>query len=222
MDARYLFRNPDKQSEMAFVFLPGRLDEPDDFTSNGFVEDLWKKGIDADVVIADAHLGYYYERIFDERMMEDIIQPLRKRGYRQILAVGVSLGGFGAVMMEKDHPGTWDGIILIAPFVGDQNAILRQVRESNGLDSVDFPRELTDDDYTAQFWKWMREYKRDPEFPIYLGLGTDDRMYNDQILLAQAIGPDRIIRTRGGHNWVVWKELWQKLLIMLDQEQREG
>ena len=222
MDAVHLDKNPGKQSEIVFVFLPGRRDEPEDFIKNGFIDDLWKKGINADVVIADAHLGYYYERIFDDRLMQDIINPLKEKGYKEIWAVGVSLGGFGAVMFERDHPDSWDGIIMIAPFIGDQDDVLKQVRESEGIDAGKFAQNLTDDDYTARFWQWIQSYGRRPSFPIYIGLGTDDRMYEEQVRLLDAMDADRVIQIPGGHNWKVWETIWQQLLDAWVASEYEG
>lgn len=212
MDAISLRNDPSRQSDTVFVFLPGRRDEPRDFISNGFVDALRKKGIDADVVIADAHLGYYYERILDERLWEDVVGPLKGKGYRQIWAAGVSLGGFGAIMFERDHPGTWDGVIMIAPFIGDQDAVLESIIQEQDLASVRFPDNLSEDDYSARFWQWMQAYQQKKEFPIYLGLGTGDRMYEEQSALKQAVDPDKVIEIEGGHVWTVWQILWDQLL----------
>ena len=215
MEAVWKQQVPGQSSPRLVVFLPGRHDEPEDFERNGFLKAMWDSGISADAVLPDAHLGYYYERNFSERFNEDIINEARSRGYKSIWAVGVSLGGFGAVMFERDHPGTWDGIVLVAPFTGDQRSVLKKIRSAPSLKAVEFAPHRTNDEYTANFWERFQTYLQDPEFPIILGYGAEDRMAIDQSMLARELNQQHVVLVPGGHNWHAWKQLWSRLLPIL-------
>lgn len=214
METTWIEQVPGATSDTLFVFLPGRFDKPQDFIENGFLKDMRTNGIDGDAVIANAHLGYYYKRNLDVRLLEDVIQPAVDKGYTKIWAVGVSLGGFGAVMVERQHPGTWNGIVLIAPFTGDDEGVLEEVLRSDSLDDVSFKKDRTADDYTANFWVWMRDYVKDPPFPIFLGYGTEDRMAAEQARLGRTLPDDRVITVSGGHKWPVWEEIWADILFI--------
>lgn len=212
---------PASRSENLVVFIPGRRDKPQDFLDKGFVDALWSAGVEADVALPDAHLGYYYRRTFSERFLADVIELARDRGYREIWAVGVSLGGFGALMFERDHPGTWNGVVLVAPFAGDHEAVLRQIREAPNLQAVHFSQNTTDDDYTENFWNWLQDYQRHPSFPIFLGYGEQDRMQVEQALIAEILPQDSVVAIPGKHEWSTWKQLWDKMLPLIPLQGRD-
>ena len=67
-----------------FVFLPGNGDSPETFEKKGLFELLREKGIAADMVAVDAHLGYYLNNSIVVRLKEDVIEPARARGTREI------------------------------------------------------------------------------------------------------------------------------------------
>ena len=159
--------------------------------------------------------GRHYRRTFSERVLSDVIGPARSRGYRTIWAVGVSLGGFGAIMFERDHPGTWDGVVLIAPFAGDQKDVLQRIHDAPSLQAVSFSPGRTDDDYTENFWHWLQQYQRNPAFPILLGYGEQDRMQADQAIIAGILPAGTVVTIPGKHEWSVWRELWEALALQI-------
>lgn len=141
--------------------------------------------------------------------------PARAMGYREIWAVGVSLGAFGAVMFERDHPGTWTGLVLIAPFAGDQDDVLETIHSASSLQDVSFPEDRNDDNYTENFWNWLQAYQGDPYIPIYLGYGEQDRMQAEQAQIAAILPKERTVTMEGTHIWEVWEKLWARLLPLL-------
>ena len=71
-----------QRPDTVLVLLPGAYSRPEEFVEEGFVAALRDRGIAADVVIADAHLGYYRDRSIFERLQEsDVFAPVRARGY---------------------------------------------------------------------------------------------------------------------------------------------
>ena len=106
------------RAKRLIVMLPGIYDKASEFVSEGFVADLRERGIDADVLMPEAHYGYYEARDVDVRLEEDVFAPARTQGYKEIWIVGVSLGGLGSLLYSAEHPETVKGILLIAPFPG--------------------------------------------------------------------------------------------------------
>lgn len=50
--------------------------------------------------------------------------------------------------------------------------------------------------------------------PVYLGFGSEDRYISSDELLAKILPADRVIVLQGGHDWKIWKKLWE---IFLDR-----
>src|SRR5262245_15611963 len=125
------------------VCLPGRRDRPEDFDRFGFAAAAARAGARVDLIAADAHLGYYYKRIIVERLHEDAIAPARPR-YRRIWLVGVSIGGTGALLYAARHPENVDGIVLLAPFLGEEK-VIDEVAAAGGLRNWRPPQPLAPD-----------------------------------------------------------------------------
>ena len=84
----------DVQAPMLIVLLPGIHDAPGKFQENNFISEAYSKGLAADFVAVDSHIGYFETHTIVERLRTDIILPARKAGYQKIWLVGISLGGF--------------------------------------------------------------------------------------------------------------------------------
>lgn len=191
---------------------------PADFVENGFLEVLRESGISADAVLVDAHLGYYYRRTFSDRLATDVLAVARENGYQEVWVVGVSLGGLGAILFERDHPGSWNGIVLLAPFPGDQKEVLNRVLSATSIEEIEFSESLSEDDYTARFWSWLQAYKENPGFPILLAYGEQDRIKEGQSAIAGVLPEEWVFTAPGGHDWETWRRLWVKLMPVLKAE----
>jgi len=105
------------------VLLPGIRDTRDDFERHGFIAAVRERDLPVDLVAVDAHFGYYTKRTLIERLLADVIVPAREDGYDRVILVGVSLGGLGALITAREAPDQVDGIVLIAPFLGEKKFI---------------------------------------------------------------------------------------------------
>jgi pimeloyl-ACP methyl ester carboxylesterase len=197
-----------------FVFLPGLGDQPEKFVEHGFVENVRRLSYDA--VTADAHFGYYRERSLRPRLEEDVIARLRGK-YEEIWLVGISLGGFGSAIYSVDYPGI-TGIILLAPFLGDEDA-WGPIEQAGGLAHWDPgpPKEDEDERTLQKMWTWLKGYATGEERPkLYLGYGDEDRFKRPGALLAKVLPSERVAVVPGGHKWATWERAFAQLLSTLD------
>ncbi len=177
-------------SRCLVVFLPGRGDTPEHFVRNGLPEELQRAGSRCALLGVDSHLGYYFEKTIIDRLREDVIAPARARGVEEIWLVGISLGGFGSLLYEKEHPGEIAGIVAIAPFLGDEGAEFTAFRawlEANGPASPGRP-------------------------PLFLVYGTGDRFAEVNGKLAARLPAGHVFQVRGGHTWAAWRRGWAAFL----------
>ncbi len=205
---------PGERQSRLIVYLPGRKDRPEDFETKGLWQALQQQPLPFDAVAVDAHLGYYLKMSVVERILRDVVEPARARGYTEIYVVGNSLGGLGALLVEKSHPGTWAGIFLLAPFLGDDKDLYRAFENAGGVrkwaPDVDFART----DFSPRLWLWLKDW---PEHaasrpPLYLAYGESDRLRLGIDHLSPLLPPHRVLSTPGAHNWQTWLPLWRSLL----------
>ena len=192
-------------TDSLLLLLPGRHDSADDFGRYGFPDQARAAGLKAEVLAADAHLGYFARRVVHTRLHEDVIAPARRRGRRAVWIAGISLGALGAVVASCELPGQVDGLILMAPYLGP-DALVREIERQGGLarwtarGDFGFPR----------LWSWLRGYA-DPGAerpPLVLAFGASDRYAGAHRLLAGVLPPDRVLTRAGGHDWPTWDGLW--------------
>lgn len=175
-------------SRCLVIFLPGRGDTPEHFVRNGFPEDLRRAGSRCALRAVDSHLGYFFERTITGRLREDVIAPARAQGFEEIWLVGISLGGFGALLYEKEHPGEIAGIVAIASYLGDREQ---------------FP----------DFWTWLEGYGPDAgRTPLFLAYGERDRFAGVNGRLADRLPAGHVFRVRGRHTWATWRRAWDAFL----------
>lgn len=197
------------------IFMPGMLDTPDSFRERGFLDDAAAASDRCDLVAVDGHFGYYRTGQIRERVRRDILRLAESRGYDEFWIVGISMGGMGTMLVAQDNPGRIRGVVLLAPFLGDE-AITDAIEEAGGLAEWTPPDDLDpydSDEFDDALWAWLRGYAvgDDPRPELYMGHGEDD-VRDGVSLLAATQAPQRFGTTPGGHNWNTWRVLWQRLL----------
>ena len=140
------------------------------------------------------------------RLHEDIVLPARKAGYENIWLLGISMGGFGSLLYASENPDQVDGVILLAPFLGD-NSSIDEIAASGGLAS--WNSELSKlKDYEIAIWAWLR----DSDTPVILGFGESDGMAEGyRRVLTDVLEPSSVYTLEGGHKWTTWKPLWDQI-----------
>ncbi len=205
------YRGP-VDSKILIVFLPGIGDLAEDFERQGFVHDLQRHHVSADAVAVDAHFGYYAKRIVLERITEDVLAAATDAGYREIWLVGVSLGGFGAACYAAQHHERVSGLVLLAPYLGE-NAIANEIAEAGGVARWN-AGPAASHDFVRGLWQWLKHHVShgEPRPPIYLGYGTGDKFARTNGVLAAALPPAQVFAIAGGHDWRTWRKLWRLFL----------
>jgi pimeloyl-ACP methyl ester carboxylesterase len=189
------------------VMLPGAYSDPREFVDEGYVEAVRSRGLAADVVIADAHLGYFEDRSVFVRLREDVLQPARAAGYRQVWLVGISLGGFAALGVAARRIAPVDGIVALAPYLG-QRTLLKAIDDAGGplaWAGRNPPRAGTDE-LDADIWRWLATRPAEP--PVFLGAGRSDRFADAHRTMATLLPAERVREAEGGHDWPAWRALW--------------
>ncbi len=215
-----LFLHPspcaDARPPALLVLLPGAYSTPGEFVEAGFVQAVRQRRLHADIVIADAHLGYFIDRSVIQRLHADVVQPARARGVQQVWLVGISLGGFGAMGYAIRHADHTTGVLAIAPYLG-RRGLQQEINAAGG--PLDWralntpPREADDLDHAL--WTWLTDrhlQQAHDQPPLYLGAGRDDRFAAAHRQMAALLPPDRSDTVPGGHDWPPWSALWERWL----------
>jgi pimeloyl-ACP methyl ester carboxylesterase len=210
-------QSPDVRARRLIVMLPGIYDTASDFVREGFVRDLRTRGINADVLMPEAHFGYYEARDIDVRLEADIFAPARAQGYEEIWIVGVSLGGLGSLIYSSQHAGTVTGILMIAPFPGS-DSVLGEIRQAGGLRTwAATPQAQGDNERPALRWLAAvgnpgKDVNAAKAPQIFMGTGRSDYLVAGQRLLADALPSANVRYVDGAHDWATWRAIWRDFL----------
>jgi pimeloyl-ACP methyl ester carboxylesterase len=203
------------------VILPGFGNDATDLEDRGVAEAIHQSWPEADVLLASATFAYYRDGKLVPRLHEEIVQPARRRGYAQIWLAGASMGGMGALLYEREHPGELTGIVLFAPFLGS-GELLNEIRAAGGprkWNPGPLPAEMNPDNYQRQVWKMVKGWADRPEFArrVWLACGTSDHLIDDVRLLAPELPGARYLELSGGHTWGLWlsgaKEVFSRIRL---------
>lgn len=194
------------------VFLPGRWSRVEEFEREGFFEIARKRWPQACLVAPDLHLGYYKNQSIARRLHEDVILPARRSGVTQVRIVGISMGGLGALIYDVEYPGNADELILLSPFVGEEEA-LQEIEAAGTLQNWQ-PGTIAERDFTRKLWLRLRENrlsgKEKSPTPILLGCGTEDRLAPSNRLFAKEfLKPEAQTWIPGNHDWPTWRLLFE-------------
>lgn len=212
---------------LLFVFLPGNGDPITVFRKEGLVEAVRRRGLPADMVAVNAHIGYYENGTVLTRLKEDVIGPAKAKGYEQIWLVGNSLGGYGSLSYAREYPDDVTGVVLLGPFLGREKSV-DEIKRAGGILQWT-PAEIklkTEDEWDKYLWLWIKDRVQQEKLrlsagecvqkecnpKVYLGYGRRDRFSYGQELLASLLSREQVIVIDGGHDWTTWTRLWNLFL----------
>jgi len=211
---------PQPSSERVLVIvLPGFGSDAAELKDRGIAQAIQESWPEADILLTSATFAYYRDGKLVPRLREEIVRPSLLKGYRRIWLAGASLGGMGALLYERDHPGEIEGIALFAPFLGD-GKLLDEIRAAGGprkWDPGPLPAEMNADNFQRQVWKMVKGWADRPELArrVWLACGTSDHLLDDARLLAPELPEGHYLELPGGHTWSLWvraaKELFSRV-----------
>ena len=209
----YYATGPAAQDRALLLLFPGRSDTAADFEKQGFVEVARKSQAPLDLVAVDARLGYYISKTLGQRVATDVIVPARAHGYRSFWLSGISMGGLGALIYAQQHPKEVEGVLAIAPFLGDDD-VIKEIEQAGGLAKWKAIGKAKPGDYQRELWLWLGQcLPRAQGCPrIFLGFGQSDRFARAQRLLAAVLPSDQIVEVSGGHEWAPWLRIFELAL----------
>ena len=206
-------------SQGLLVMLHGAGDSPELFVHNGFIATLRAAGWPLDVLAVEAHSDMYLDKSVITRLHEEVIAPELAARPRPLWLLGISLGGMGAGLYARAHPGTVQGMLLLAPFFAVRGTIA-EVTRAGGLDKWQ-PGDVASGDDERGLLAWLRHWQAASGPEIWLGYGTNDRYAPASELLAARLAPDHVITCAGGHDWPAWQQLWPRLLAAAEVKMRQ-
>lgn len=192
----------------AVLVLPGIGDDLDSLQAGGIGDAIRKAWPDADVVLVEMTIGYYK----DGRAMPDLhalVAREHERGIGEVWLVGASLGGMGAMLYDAAYPCDVDGVVLLAPYLGEDD-ILGQVRHAGGIVRWEAPPAATPDagNWQAQMWRRAKVWSREGGDPrVWLAWGADDKFAPNMPLLLPAVPESHVVTGAGVHAWRSWTPL---------------
>lgn len=202
---------PVRKHERLIVLLPGLMDDASIFFEHDFHEDLLAAHVPADLHFVDTEVADYSQEEIVARLREEVLEPARAVGYREIWLVGVSVGGYAALCCAKDHPSLVYGLVVLSPFLG-RMVTTGSIRRAGGLAAWRPPRGSRE--FSCELWRWLQGYAHgQPRPPLYLAYGArENDCYWGYSLLAEALPRDRVITHPGIHGWKTWKPMWPVLI----------
>ena len=195
-----------------FVLLRGIGGSHRSFEEEGLVKDVRDLRLPFDLAAPNSHFGYYAARNLLDRLKADVIDPARAEGRNNIWLVGFSMGGLGSLLYLREHPQDVQGVCLVAPFLGD-GPVIAEIRAAGGVRAWSPGDYDPNQDYQRMLWHWIKDHVGNgASVPIYLGCGEADKFVPANVLLAELLPADRVVRIPGGHDYPTFKALWHRFL----------
>ena len=220
--ANWYLAKPGEHGRRLFVFLPGRGDRAGDFVRRGIVALAQGRISGLDCVAVDATIGYYLDGSIASRLQREIIELARTLGYREIWLVGVSMGGLGAFFHERTYPGEVNGLILLAPYVGDDPKLFAEIDVAGGPVSWASSQPVVSvqgnkANFQRELWRFLGGLKTDTDAPlqVWVAYGDADRLLPGIERLVRLLPPERVFRLKGGHTWEVWRKGFTEILAKI-------
>jgi pimeloyl-ACP methyl ester carboxylesterase len=198
-----------QKDRVLVIVLPGRGDDVSRLRKSGIAGAIQKSWPEADVLLTGVTMAHYFSGTMPERLHDEVVVPARKRGYREVWLAGASLGGMGAVVYDRRYPAVMDGLVLLAPYLGDQ-AMIDEINAAGGLaqwQAGPVPATMDSDNSMHEIWRYLKSWTADRSERgkhVWLVYGESDRLKAALPLLAPLLPPSHVLVRPGGHAWVVW------------------
>jgi hypothetical protein len=195
------------------VLLPGAYHALEQFVGAGFDRALRDRGLAAELIVAAPELAHLNDRAWLTQLRREVIAPARERGAGALWLGGISLGAFMALRFAAEGAEALDGLCLLAPYLGSR-IVAAEIAAQGTLANWRAER-LGEDDDERRIWRFIQGLRTAAAPRVFLGFGSEDRFADTQRLLASALPADSTHVIPGGHDWPVWRRLWDQFLDLL-------
>lgn len=189
------------------LWLPGAYHGPDDFVAAGFGAAAARRAPHMELLLLEPHLRHLHDR----ECLADLYGHVLAAREPQVAVwlAGISLGAALALAFLADHAQLLDGIVLLAPYLGDR-MLIGEIARAGGLELWQ-PGELAQHDEQRRIWHLIQTRALD-SVPLLLGYGTGDRFAAGHNIMATALPHSAVHTISGGHDWPTWSLLWETVL----------
>lgn len=196
------------EADTLVVVLPGRADDVDALRRSDIANAVQSAWPGADVQLTGLALGYYMAGNATQRLHEEIMVPARAHGYRHVWLLGASLGGMGALLYDRAYPEGADGLVLMAPYLGEKQ-LLQEIERAGGAGGWQpgpVPDALDADNFQHELWRYLKTWASDPTRAktVWLAYGDRDRLRTAMPLLTPLLPSGHVFVRDGGHAWSTW------------------
>lgn len=217
-----LFIPAQKPAQRLVIVLPGRGDGLGGLQRTGIARVIQSQWPDADVTLSGLTMDYYLQGGAIQRLHDEIVVPARARHYREIWLLGASLGGMGALMYDGQWPDTVDGLILMAPYLGEK-PLLQSIATAGGIARWDpgaKPAAVDGNNFQHELWRYLQTWSREPARAdnVWLAYGDRDSLRESMPALTPLLRPTHVLVRRGGHAWTVWTPATREILAAISAQ----
>jgi pimeloyl-ACP methyl ester carboxylesterase len=197
------------------VMLPGRGDDLASLERRGIAPIIQSAWPDADVVLTGLTMPYYKQGEATRRLHDEVIDPARRRNDREVWIVGISLGGMGALLYDRDYPAEVDGMLLMSPYLGEHK-IHQEIRDAGGLAqwTPDPAQPIGPATFQRELWRSLKHWSDDASRTrsVWLAYGDSEPFRAPIELISPLLPPDHVLMLQGHHNWALWTPALNALL----------
>ncbi len=216
--------SPVGEPEALVIVLPGRADDVAGLYEAGIAQAIQRGWPEADVLLTGATLPYYLAGDLPQRLHDRLIAPLRSR-YRQIWLLGASMGGLGTLLYEHGYPDQLDGLVLMAPYMGERK-LIREVRDAGGparWQPGPQAVSLQEGEPRREAWRVVKRWSERPARAqqVWLAVGRDDPFLEVADMIAPLLPADHYLALDGGHRWTVWNAAATEIFAAERQRYRQ-
>jgi len=193
-----------ERADNLLILLPGMGDSTEHYDKHRFPQTLQQLHSNWDVLVLDAHFGYYRDRVLIDAVKQDILPIIDRKTYKKIVVGGISMGGYGAMLLQYALAERVDGVILIAAYLGEKDLLEQATQQpiSKWQATANQDREQQALAY------WYRQNKS----KSLLAFGTADQFAKNMTWLGEETQEGNKYQREGGHKWTTWKLLWQEMV----------
>lgn len=197
------------------VMLPGRGDDLESLERKRVAETIQAAWPHADVILTGLTMPFYRQGRAARRLHDEVIEPRHHDDDHELWIIGISLGGMGAILYEREYPGQANGLMLLSPYLGEK-AIHNDIRTAGGLSQWDAGpmQAINADSFQHELWRTAKTWQATPAraSAIWLAYGSDEPFRDPIELMSPALPANHVVMLPGGHDWKLWNTALRELL----------